>query len=124
MNKEYEKFGLTEDKYNECRYNLSRESFHVYKNFEEEQEECSVLYFDSDDGVALISAFCEIFEADGFKIELIDCKYCDIKMTDMIEIIYMFEEFEEKTRLNDGENYVTRDNTTNNRDTKQDHDYH
>ena len=100
MNKEYEKFGLTEDKYNECRYNLSRESFHVYKNFDEEQEECSVLYFDSDDGVALISAYCEVFDEDGFKIELIDCSYCDIKMTDMIEIIYMFEEFNDKVNEN------------------------
>ena len=96
MNKEYEKFGLTEDKYNECRYNLSRESFHVYKNFEEEQEECSVLYFDSDDGVALITTDCEVFEDDGFKLELIDCRYCDIKKLDMVEIIHILEEFEKK----------------------------
>ena len=101
INKEYEKFGLTEDEYHECRYNLSRASFHVYKNEEDEdQYECSVLYFDSDDGVALISAYCEVFDEDGFKIELIDCSYCDIKMTDMIEIIYMFEEFNDKVNEN------------------------
>ena len=92
MFKEYEKFNLTEDEYWECRQNMHTPSYHL-----SELEECSVLYFDSDDGVALISANSEIFDADGFKIELIDCKYCDIKLTDMIEIIHLFEEFEEIT---------------------------
>ena len=100
MFKEYEKFNLTEDEYWECRQNMHTPSYHLAELEEcsvlyEEQEECSVLYFDSDDGVALISANSEIFDADGFKIELIDCKYCDIKLTDMIEIIHLFEEFEE-----------------------------
>ena len=97
MFKKCEKFNLTEDEYWECRQNMHTPSYHLYEKLEEEQEECSVLYFDSDDGVALISANSEIFDADGFKIELIDCKYCDIKLTDMIEIIRLFEEFEETT---------------------------
>jgi hypothetical protein len=99
MFKEYEKFDLTEDEYWECRQNMHRSSYHTYKNFDEEMEECCVLYFDSDDGVALISANSEIFQFDGFKVELIDCNYCDIKLTDMIEIIHLFEEFEEKINV-------------------------
>ena len=88
----YERFGLTEVDYHECRYNMERESYHVYKD----EWECSVLYFDSDDGVALITTDCEVFEDDGFKLELIDCRYCDIKKLDMVEIIHILEEFDEE----------------------------
>ena len=93
----YERFGLTEVDYHECRYNMERESYHTYKNFDEEQEECSILYFDGDDGVALITGDPEGNIYDGFKIELIDCNYCDIKKLDMVEIIHILEEFEEKS---------------------------
>ena len=88
----YERFGLTEVDYHECRYNMERESYHVYKD----EWECSVLYFDGDDGVALITGDPEVFAYDGFKIELIDCRYCDIKKLDMVEIIHILEEFEKK----------------------------
>lgn len=97
MFKKYEKFNLTEDEYWECRQNMHTPSYHLYEKLEEEQEECSVLYFDSDDGVALITNYCDIFDGDGFKIELIDCNYCDIKKLDMVEIIHILEEFEEKS---------------------------
>jgi len=91
MFKEYEKFELTEDEYHECRCNMESGSYHVYKD----AWECSVLYFDGDDGVALITGDPEVFSYDGFKIELIDCRYCDIRKLDMVEIIHILEEFEE-----------------------------
>ena len=100
MFKEYEKFGLTENEYHECRYNMKVQIYHTYKNFDEEQEECSILYFDGDDGVALITGDLEGNIYDGFKIELIDCRYCDIRKLDMVEIIHILEEFEEKANEN------------------------
>jgi len=100
MFKKYEKFNLTEDEYWECRQNMHTPSYHLYEKLEEEHEECSVLYFDSDDGVALISAYSEVFDDEGFKIELIDCRYCDINFYHMQEIIDIFitlaEEFNMK----------------------------
>ena len=90
---DYDRFGLTADEYDKCRFNLYIPSYHIYKD----ENEFSVLYFDSDDGVALITNYCDIFDGDGFKIELIDCNYCDIKKLDMVEIIHILEEFEEKS---------------------------
>ena len=92
MFKEYEKFNLTEDEYWECRQNMHTPSYHLYEKLEEEQEECSVLYFDSDDGVALISSSCEMFEA-GLSVRLIDCRYCDIETEDMSVILSSIEDF-------------------------------
>ena len=97
MFKEYEDFGLTEDEYWKCRQNMNEASYHLHQTFNEDDGKSSLLYFDSDDGVALITNYCDIFDGDGFKIELIDCNYCDIKKLDMVEIIHILEEFEEKS---------------------------
>jgi len=89
------KFNLTEEEYEEARYNLTTSSYYIYKEIEfSDVLECSILYFDSDDGVAIIKATAEIFEEEGFSIELIDCKYCDIRYEDMKEIINICENFE------------------------------
>ena len=50
-----------------------------------EKDESAVLYTDGDCGIALIS-FSEIFDEDGIMIELIDCTYCDIRMSDLKKI--------------------------------------
>ena len=100
MFKGYENFGLTKEKYWERRQNMSEASYHLHQTFNEDEGNSSLLYFDSDDGVALISAYSEIFDDEGFKIELIDCRYCDINFYHMQEIIDIFitlaEEFNMK----------------------------
>ena len=85
---DYERFGLTADEYDKCRFNLYLPSYHIYKD----ENEFSVLYFDSDDGVALISSSCEMFE-EGLSIRLIDCQYCDIETKDMSVILSSIEDF-------------------------------
>ena len=92
-----ESFGLTKEQYRECMTNFIP-NFYIAKRVSEEpydEEYIEVLYLDGDDGVALISHYCECFSDEGFKIELIDCKYCDIQYSDMIEILEIFKEFEE-----------------------------
>ena len=90
MFEEYKNFGLTENEYWERRQNMNEASYHLHKTFNEEEVNTSVLYFDSDDGVALISAYCEVFDDEGFQIKLIDCEYCDIHFYHMQEIIDIF----------------------------------
>ena len=92
-----ESFGLTKEQYRECMTNFIP-NFYIDKRVSEEpydEEYIEVLYLDGDEGVALISHYCECFSGEGFKIELIDCKYCDILYSDMIEILEIFKEFEE-----------------------------
>ena len=89
---DYERFGLTADEYDKCRFNLYLPSYHIYKD----ENEFSVLYFDSDDGIALFSSNNEMFEGTGFQMKLIDCNYCDIPFSYMIDIIEIFKEFEEE----------------------------
>ena len=92
-----DKFKLTEKEYAHARYNMSRESYFVHEELSySDIIECSILYFDSDDGVALLKATAEVFSEDGFSIELIDCRYCDIRYQDMRDIIDIFESYEIK----------------------------
>ena len=100
-----ESFGLTKEQYWECRQDFIPK-FYIDKVESEEpydEEYIEVLYLDGDDGVALISHYCECFSDEGFKIELIDCKYCDIQYSDMIEILEIFKGFEEAYKERDKE---------------------
>ena len=38
-----------------------------------------ILYFDGDDGRAIIKIGCEIFDDEGVTIELHECAYCDLE---------------------------------------------
>jgi len=94
----YKDFGLTKKEYWECRQNMHTPSFHTEIVFSEEEwgeDWCNVLYFDSDDGIALFSSDNEMFEETGFSMKLIECQYCDIPFSYMIEIIEIFKGFEE-----------------------------
>lgn len=89
------KFKLTEKEYEHARYNMAKSSYFIHEELSDSEiMECSILYFDSDDGVALLKADAEIFAEDGFSIELIDCRYCDIRYQDMRDIIDIFEDYE------------------------------
>ena len=44
-----------------------------------------VLYTDGDDGLAVIR-LSDCFDDDGVAIELIDCEYCDLKMSTLNKI--------------------------------------
>ena len=97
MSKIFKEWEMTEKEEHHARYNLTTPSDVSSQDIHEDSLECKVLYFDSDDGVALIRHFCEVFDDDGFSITLIDCNYCDISYADMLEIIQLFKEFDEAT---------------------------
>tara|TARA_R110002020_G_C16226877_1_gene768058 strand:+ start:1091 stop:1387 length:297 start_codon:yes stop_codon:yes gene_type:complete len=82
-------FGITEDDYRKLRFNLNESSVHTALG----SDDLHVLYFDSDDGCALFSTPCEMFEESGIKLELIDCKYCDISLSDLNFIYRGFESY-------------------------------
>tara|TARA_R100000742_G_C4268938_1_gene87360 strand:- start:147 stop:476 length:330 start_codon:yes stop_codon:yes gene_type:complete len=83
----YEKFGLTEEEYNKLRYGfLPQFVLHTDEN------SSSALYFDGDDGVSLFENPSEVFDDLGFSIKLIDCDYCDMSMTDMLEIAHTLDD--------------------------------
>ena len=92
----YKDFGLTEEEYWECRQNMHRPSFHKDIGYDFTGDWCSILYFDSDEGIALFSSSNDMFEGTGFQMKLIDCNYCDIPFSYMIDIIEIFKEFEEE----------------------------
>ena len=94
----YKDFGLTKEEYWECRQNMHSPSFHTNTGYDFLGECCSILYFDSDDGIALFSSCVDMFEGEGFQMKLIDCNYCDIPFSYMIDIIEIFKEFEEEIK--------------------------
>jgi len=85
-------FKLSKEQYHDIRTNMQFEDFLFIRDINGETVECSALYFDSDDGVALIKHDCQVFEEEGFSIELIDCKYCDIKYKHMQEIMLLIKD--------------------------------
>ena len=87
-------FNLTEDEYKDLRYSMFEESFLVSRSLHEDNLYCWILYFDSDEGCCVIKHDSEVFAEEGFSIELIDCRYCDISYKDMKEIIEICEDFE------------------------------
>jgi len=85
----YKEFGLSEKEYKRHRFSMIG-GFYTVK---EEAHQCRVLYFDGDDGVAMFTAFGEVFDTEGFKMELIDCTYCDVSSSGMIDILALFDDF-------------------------------
>ena len=82
-------FGITKDGYRDLRFNLNKSSVHTAKD----GDSLHVLYFDGDDGCALLSTPSEILEESGIKFELIDCKYCDISLSDLQFVYKIFKSF-------------------------------
>lgn len=92
MDELLKQFKLSKEQYYELRTNMQYEDFLLVRDINDETAECSVLYFDSDGGVALIKHDCQVFDEAGFSIELIDCKYCDIKYEHMKEIMLLIKD--------------------------------
>ena len=87
MDKVYERFGLTKEEYEKLRYGfLPQFVLHTDEHL------AAALYFDGDDGVVLFQNPSEVFDELGFSITLIDCKYCDISMTEMLEIAHTLDD--------------------------------
>ena len=61
----------------------------------DEENYTEVLYFDGDDGRAIIKNDSEIFAEEGFQIKLHKCNYCDFEWSTFKEIITIFKEVEE-----------------------------
>ena len=82
-------FDLSKTEYEEHRFSLL-DGFYTVK---EEAHQCRVLYFDGDGGVVMFTTPGEVFDTEGFKMELIDCGYCDIASKDMLEIVAILDNF-------------------------------
>tara|TARA_R110000822_G_scaffold77976_1_gene186822 strand:- start:102 stop:410 length:309 start_codon:yes stop_codon:yes gene_type:complete len=87
-------FNITEDKYYEYNSNMRTPRFLVNKISDEDEDYCSILYFDSDGGVAFLSNSTDMFSEGAFQLKLIDCNYCDIPFSKMKEMISVIEKFE------------------------------
>lgn len=94
-----DKFNITENEFYER--NASSISNNKYDSpnfviaYGDEDSYTEVLYFDGDDGRAIITDNSEIFEEEGCRIKLHDCTYCDFKWSVLSDIIYILEEIEE-----------------------------
>ena len=87
MDKVYERFDLSKEEYEKLRYGfLPQFVLHTDEN------SYAALYFDGDDGVSLFENPSEVFDDLGFSIKLIDCDYCDMSMTDMLEIAHTLDD--------------------------------
>ena len=84
----YKEFGLSEKEYKRHRFSMI-DGFYV----KEEAHQCRVLYLDGDDGAVVFTKPAEVFDTEGFKMELIDCTYCDVSSSDMIDILALFDDF-------------------------------
>jgi hypothetical protein len=89
-------FDVTLDEYKEYRFNMIQSRILLKQNAEE--NECSILYFDGDDGLAYITNYSDVHD-DGFSISLIDCNYCNISYAEMTKIVDIFEDFKEMQEL-------------------------
>jgi hypothetical protein len=100
-----DKFNITEDEfYERNRASISNNkydspNFVVYYGDRDSYTE--VLYFDGDDGRAIISNACEIFEEEGCQIKLHECNYCDFEWETIDYIFNMLQEIEEESDDND-----------------------
>ena len=63
--------------------------------FGDEEHYTEVLYFDGDDGRAIIKNNCEIFEDEGCEIKLHECSYCDFETETLKEILDILEDAKE-----------------------------
>lgn len=86
----YKSFGLTEDEFRQHRYALNTSHTITVK----EPHQCRILYFDGDDGVAVFTKPAEIFDKQGFSMQLYGCLYCDVSTVNMLEIVHTLDAFE------------------------------
>ena len=87
-------FNITEDEFYEYNSDMSTPRFLVNKVSNEDEDYWSILYFDSDGGVAFLGNSTEMFSGGAFQLKLIDCNYCDIPFSKMEEMIAVIERFE------------------------------
>ena len=89
-------FDLTEREYHE-KNTCFEHSYLIKKDTWKDEGDTlgsiNVLYFDGDGGVALISGDAESCENSGFRIEIIESRYCDIRWDLMSEIIKTMQSF-------------------------------
>ena len=85
------------NKYNYPNYVINSKEFtekelinNIYLHDEQFME---VLYFDGDDGRAIIKTDCEIFDERGCQIRFHECNYCDFEYSEILEIMHILMEF-------------------------------
>ena len=94
-----DKFNITDNEFYERNTSSLRNNKYGYPNFVvsygDRDSYTEVLYFDGDDGRAIISNECEIFEDEGCKIKMHECNWCDFEWSTLNEIITILQEVEE-----------------------------
>jgi hypothetical protein len=94
-----DKFNITENEFYER--NASSISNNKYDSpnfviaYGDEDSYTEVLYFDGDDGRAIITEDSEIFGEEGYRIKLHECTYCDFKWSTIQDIFNILQEVEE-----------------------------
>ena len=93
------RFEITEEEFYERNRASIFTSEYGYPNFViafgDEEHYIEVLYFDGDDGRAIISNNCEIFDEEGCQIKLHECNYCDFEWETIQDIFNILQEVEE-----------------------------
>ena len=94
-----DRFNITDNEFYERNTSSLRSNKHDSPNFViaygDEDSYTEVLYFDGDDGRAIISNECEIFEDEGCQIRLHECNYCDFEWSTLNDIINILQEIDE-----------------------------
>jgi hypothetical protein len=93
------KFNINEDEFYERNtasiFNNKYDSPNFVVSYGDRDSYTEVLYFDGDDGRAIISNNCEIFEEEGCQIKLHECNYCDFEWETIQDIFNILQEVEE-----------------------------
>jgi hypothetical protein len=99
VNRILDKFNITEKEFYDRSLASLRNNKYAYPNFVvsygDRDSYTEVLYFDGDDGRAIISNNCEIFDEEGCKIKLHECNYCDFEWETIQDIFNILQEVEE-----------------------------
>mgnify|MGYP003115901923 FL=1 len=94
-----DRFNITENEFYERNassiFNNKYDSPNFVIAYGDEDSYIEVLYFDGDDGRAIISNNCEIFDEEGCKIKLHECNYCDFEWSTIQDIFNILQEVEE-----------------------------
>ena len=94
-----DRFNITDNEFYERNIASLRNNKYSYPNFVvsygDRDSYTEVLYFDGDDGRAIISNECEIFDEEGCQIKLHECNWCDFEWSTLNEIITILQEVEE-----------------------------
>ena len=99
VNRILDKFNITEKEFYERNIASLRNNKYAYPNFVvshgDRDSYTEVLYFDGDDGRAIISNYCEVFDEEGCQIKLHECTYCDFEWETIQDIFNILQEVEE-----------------------------